>query len=268
MVHTEVAPSEHTEEHGPVEQRVAVVTGSTVGIGLATAVRLARSGAAVVLNSRSSAGAEAALARVREQAPGANVRHVAGDVTSLEAVGKIAEETVMELGRLDVWVNNAAPQIHIDFFDRQEPAQWHHVMDAMFYSTLNGIHAALPRLKATGGGTIVNVVSDAARVGTAGESLVSAAYGGVISITKSLAREFARYQVRVNCVSITLTAETAGYDRLMAQPTSAKIFKNIEAKMPLGVLQPDDVAQAVEFFACSRRVTGQTLSVNSGLSFP
>jgi 2-hydroxycyclohexanecarboxyl-CoA dehydrogenase len=244
--------------------RVAVITGSTRGIGLATARRLARQGASVVLNSRTGDGSEA----LKDLDLGERAIFIASDVSGVAGAQRLADLTVDRFGRVDVWVNNASPNVKVDFFDRQQPGDWHQTIDGKMFTTINCIHAVLPAMQAQGEGCIVNIVSDAARVGTAGESLVSAAYGGVIALTKSLAREFARHRIRVNCVSITLTTGTPGYERIIADEVRSKIFAKIAAKMPFGVLDPDDTAQAVEYFVLAKRVTGQTLSVNSGLSFP
>jgi|SRR3984885_474928 len=244
--------------------RVAVITGSTRGIGLATARRLARQGASVVLNSRTDAAAGA----LKDLDLGERAIFVTSDVSSVAGAQRLVDLAVDHFGRIDVWVNNASPNVKVDFFDRQQPDDWHQTIDGKMFTTINCIHAVLPALQAQGEGCIVNIVSDAARVGTAGESMVSAAYGGVIALTKSLAREFARYRIRMNCVSITLTTDTPAYERIIADEVRSKIFAKIAAKMPFGVLDPDDTAQAVEYFVLAKRVTGQTLSVNSGLSFP
>jgi NAD(P)-dependent dehydrogenase (short-subunit alcohol dehydrogenase family) len=244
--------------------RVAVITGSTRGIGLATARRLARRGASVVLNSRADHGQDA----LKELDPGTRAIFVRSDVSDIAGAQRLVDAALDRFGRVDVWVNNASPDVKIDFFDRQQPADWHQTIDGKMYTTINCIHAVLPVMQAQGEGCVVNIVSDAARVGTAGESMVSAAYGAVIALTKSLAREFARHKIRMNCVSITLTTDTPAYERIIADEVRSKIFTKIAARMPFGVLDPDDTAQAVEYFALAKRVTGQTLSVNSGLSFP
>jgi 2-hydroxycyclohexanecarboxyl-CoA dehydrogenase len=256
--------SESAEATADLAGRVVVITGSTRGIGLATARRLAGRGASIVLNSRTDHGSAA----LRELDLGARAAFVPSDVSDVAGAQRLVDLTIERYGRVDVWVNNASPGVKVDFFDRQQPADWRQTIDGKMFTTINCIHAVLPVMQAQGEGCVVNIVSDAARVGTAGESMVSAAYGAVIALTKSLAREFARHKIRMNCVSITLTTDTPAYERIVADEVRSKIFAKIAAKMPLGVLEPDDTAQAVEYFALAKRVTGQTLSVNSGLSFP
>ncbi|HEX3930528.1 MAG TPA: SDR family oxidoreductase [Nocardioides sp.] len=245
--------------------QVAVITGSTRGIGLASAHRLVAAGAQVVLNSRTGADESDSLGSFPPDAP---VAFCASDVSTVAGAEHLAHFAQERFGRIDLLVNNASPGVKVDFFDRLTPEDWRWTIDGKMFTTINCIHAVLPMMKVQERGCIINIVSDAARVGTAGESMVSAAYGGVIALTKSLAREFARHQIRMNCVSITLTTDTPAYERIIADEVRSKIFTKIASKMPFGVLDPDDTAQAVEYFALARRVTGQTLSVNSGLSFP
>lgn len=259
------------EKPGPSSNaRVAVVTGSTQGIGLAIAEELARRGHIVVINNRSGTGAETAVEKVVGGAQGVHrkVVYQRADVGDSSQLASLVSRVVSEFGRLDVWVNNASPPVKVDFFEHQTPDDHRAAMESKFFIAFQCIHAVLPVMKAQHAGSIINIVSDAGRVGTAGESLIAAAYGGLIAMSKSLAREFARYNVRINNVSVTLTKDTLAYDRVLGEPTGRKIFEKIGSKMQLGVLEPSDVAQAAGYFAESRRTTGQTLSVNSGLSFP
>jgi NAD(P)-dependent dehydrogenase (short-subunit alcohol dehydrogenase family) len=253
---------------GDVRDAVAVVIGSTRGIGLKTAQYLAGAGARVVLNDRSGVDSDDAVRTVRAERDGGDVSYVRANIAARDEVNALVESVMKRHGRIDIWVNNGSPGAHIDFFERTQPTDWQQTVDAKLITTMNGIRAAIPALRASGGGSIVNVVSDAGRVGTSGESLVAAAYGGVVALTKSLARELARDAIRVNCVSISLTRDTDGYERLASDEMRRRVFERVEQRMRLGVLEPADVAHAVLFFAGSRRVTGQTLSVNSGLSFP
>lgn len=246
---------------------VVVLTGATRGIGVAAAQRFAAAGAHVIINSRSGAGSTEALERLRSVAAG-RVEHHLLDVSRADDLDRFVASVVADFGGIDVWVNNASPEVPVDFFEQLSPEDWRTTIEAKLFLVLGCIRAVLPVMKDAGGGSIVNVVSDAGRVGTAGESLVSAAYGAVIALSKSLAREFARYGVRVNNVSVSLVRDTPGYDWVFADDTRARIFRKIEQRMPLGVLDPDDVAQAITYLAGASRVTGQTLSVNSGLSFP
>lgn len=132
------------------------------------------------------------------------------------------------------------------------------------------IREVIEPMTSQGGGAIVNMMSDAGRVGTPGEAIISGAYGGLVAIAKSLAQELARYNIRVNNVSITLTGDTGIYDEVMAGEFSRRIFTKIEQRIPLGLLMPDDVAEAIFFLASplARKITGQTLSVNGGMSYP
>jgi 2-hydroxycyclohexanecarboxyl-CoA dehydrogenase len=168
-------------------------------------------------------------------------------------------------GRIDVLVNNAGWDRAGPFVD-SDPADWDKVIGINLYGVLHTSHLVLPIMAGQGGGRVVNLASDAGRVGSSGEAVYSAAKGGVIAFTKTCAREMARHGITVNCVcpgptDTALFAEFAGDD--------PKLREALTKAIPLRRLaQPSDLAGAVAFLASDEAayITGQTLSVSGGLS--
>ena len=252
--------------------KVALVTGSTHGIGMATARRLLACGAVVVLNSRHrDRGDGVAAALIAElQLPQERCWHATADVTDPEQVREMVARILHRHGRVDVLVNNAGGPDHIRPFRELSPEQWHDSFRLKFWSKMYCLKEVVDPMCEQRSGAIVNLMSDAGRVGTPGESIISAAYGGLLAVTKSLAQEFARFNVRINNLSITLTGNTGVYNAVMEGEFSRRIFTKIEQRIPLGLPQPDDVAGAIVFLAspAAGKVTGQTLSVNGGMTYP
>jgi 2-hydroxycyclohexanecarboxyl-CoA dehydrogenase len=178
--------------------RVAVVTGGSRGIGFAVAVRFLREGVHVaVLDIRDEGGEH--LAAVGHKS-GARFLHVTADVSSCRQVQEAGDKVREEFGRLDIWVNNAGWD-RISSFLSTAPSDWEKVVGINLMGTVHGTRVALEgMLDGKDGGAIVNVASDAGRVGSSGEAVYSAAKGGVIAFTKAIAREVARQNIRVNCV--------------------------------------------------------------------
>jgi 2-hydroxycyclohexanecarboxyl-CoA dehydrogenase len=170
-----------------------------------------------------------------------------------------------QLGPIDVLVNNAGIDIIGPFVDSTE-AEWDRVIAVNLRGPINTCHVVLPRMIERGGGAIVNLGSDAGRVGSSGEAVYSAAKGGVIALTKTLARETVRHNIRVNCVCPGPT-DTA----LLGQVADAnpKLLEALSRAIPMRrVGQPRDVAPAVAFLVSDDAgyITGQTLSVSGGLN--
>ena len=178
-------------------------------------------------------------------------------------VQAMVSRVVEQFGRVDVLVNNAGWDKASPFVD-SDPADWDRAIAINLYGVLNTCKAVLPLMAAHGGGAVVNLGSDAGRVGSSGEAVYSAAKGGVIAFTKSLAREMARHQVRVNCVCPGPT-DTA----LFASFAGPKLREALTKAIPFRRLgQPADVANVVAFLASDETsfVTGQTVSVSGGLT--
>jgi 2-hydroxycyclohexanecarboxyl-CoA dehydrogenase len=242
---------------GRLNDKIAIVTGAGQGIGKAIAGKLAAEGAAVVVTDLD----EASAIQTADGLPGAVA--IGTDVTDRRAVQAMADQVARQFGRIDVLVNNAGWDKASPFID-SEPGDWDRAIAVNLYGVLHTCRAVLPVMAGQRRGAVVNLGSDAGRVGSSGEAVYSAAKGGVIAFTKSLAREMARHQVRVNCVCPGPT-DTA----LFASFAGPKLREALTQAIPFRRLgQPTDVANVVAFLASDEAsfVTGQTVSVSGGLT--
>jgi len=178
---------------GRLEDKIAIVTGGGQGIGKAIAGKLAAEGATVVVTDLDEASAK----ETADALPGAVA--IRADVTDRQGVQAMVSRVVQQFGRVDVLVNNAGWDKASSFVD-SDPADWDRAITVNLYGVLHTCKAVLPLMAERGSGAVVNLGSDAGRVGSSGEAVYSAAKGGIIAFTKSLAREMARHEVRVNCV--------------------------------------------------------------------
>ena len=239
--------------------RVALVTGAAQGIGRAIATALAEDGRRVIVGDlRADAAGETAAA--------IGGLAVALDVTDSASVAAAVERGEAELGPIEVLVNNAGWDELKPFLDTDE-AFWDRVIDVNFKGALRTTRALLPGMIERGFGRIVNIGSDAGRVGSSLESVYSGAKGGVIAFTKTIAREAARAGVTANvvCPGPTRTPLLEG----MAEQGGEKLVTSLERAVPMRRLgEPEDIAAAVTFLASERAgyITGQTLSVSGGLT--
>lgn len=237
--------------------KIALVTGAGSGIGRATARALADVGATVIVTDVNEDGGRETVEQL-----GGTARFVPLDVADRGACRAVAADIEAELGRLDVLANVAGwdiiqPFVDVtdDFMDR--------VIEINLKGPINLTKALIPALTASGSGRIVNVASDAGRVGSSGEAVYAGAKGGVIAFTKSLAREMVRNQIRVNCVCPGPT------DTPLLADQTEQIRQALERAIPMRRLaQPAEIADAIVFFASDRSsfVTGQVLSVSGGLT--
>ncbi len=247
--------------------RAAIVTGAGGGIGGAISRRLAREGAKVAVLDRDGEAAEATAAVIRGAGHGAAVA-ITCDITDRAAVDAAVARTEAELGPVAVLVNNAGWDVFKPF-TQTVPDEWERLIAINLVGALNMHHAVLPGMVERRSGRIVNIASDAARVGSSGEAVYAACKGGLVALSKTLAREHARHGITVNvvCPGPTDTALFAGFKDGAANPD--KLVQAFERAIPLGRIgQPDDLPGAVAFFASddAAYVTGQVLSVSGGLT--
>ena len=244
--------------------RAAIITGAANGIGRAAAQRFAAEGAAVLLaDVDEAAGAEAATAI---RARGGRAEFVRTDVTDESDVRAMVEAAAVRLGGLDVLVNNAGVGGFVPF-DRLEPAAWDRILAVNLRAVYLCCRQVLPHLRRSGHGAIVNVASQSGLQGQAMNEPYCASKGGVILLTRSLARELARENIRVNCVCPGGT-DTALLRQFVATGGSADAgLAGAAERVPMGRLaRPDEIAAAVLFLASddASYVTGVALPVDGG----
>jgi NAD(P)-dependent dehydrogenase (short-subunit alcohol dehydrogenase family) len=241
--------------------RVAIVTGGGSGIGRETSQLLARAGAAVAvadLNKASAQETAELITKAGGQAIGVEV-----DVTEPDAAAEAVEATVQAFGGLHILVNNAAAWSVKLFKDITKEEYASKDVGVSLIGTMVMTRAAFDALRESGGGSVVNLISDSARVGEPYMVAYGAAKGGVISFTKGFAKEAARYKIRVNAVSPG-TTKTPGANPIIETWGGEE---KLMAAYPLRRLgDPIDQANAILFFASdlSSWVTGQVLSVSGG----
>ncbi len=244
-----------------LKDKKAIITGSSRGVGAAVALAFAREGADVVVNYSSSEGpAKEVVAQI--EAMGRRAVAVKADVAKADDCQKLVDAALGDLGGLDIIVNNAG-------FTR--PAMLHKMTEEQWDAVLN-IHlkavwlmtrAAFNHFKEQNSGRIINVTSVAGIVGTVGQVNYSAAKGGVISLTKSIAREMARYNVCANVISLGIVA-TDMTEKIRTDPKLKEIYMR---RILLGrFAEPDDITGAFVFLASdeARYITGQLICVDGG----
>lgn len=248
------------------EGKTVVVTGGGGGIGSAVCAGFAAEGASVAVLDR-AADAAAATAGALGDA-GRTALAVEADITERASVDHAIATVEAELGPIDVLVNNAGWDLFVPFL-QTEPDDWSRLIDINLVGALHMHHAVLPGMVERGGGRIVNVSSDAARVGSSGEAVYAACKAGLVAFSKTLAREHSRHGITFNvvCPGPTDTALLATVTDAANDPE--KLREAFRRSIPIGRLgQPEDLVGAVLFFASDAAgfVTGQVLSVSGGLT--
>ena len=246
--------------------KVALITGGTTGIGFSTAMMMAESGATVAVAGRSESKGKKALTRLKEM--NENCIYIAADVSKTAACQQVVQETVSRLGRLDILVNSAGVFMEgpIETFSEED---YHHVMDINVKGTFFMCQSALPEIRKSGGGAIVNVSSDSGIMGNRDGTLYCASKGAVTIFTKALAVDVAKDNIRVNCVCPG-DVLTPMFDKEAARSDDPQDYlEEIQRHYPVGrVGKPEEVAATICFLASEVApfVVGAAWSIDGGLT--
>lgn len=243
-----------------MEGQSVIVTGGASGIGKATAFLLARQGARVYVGDVDEEGGRKAASD--GAAERLTIEYLPLDLTDPSSIDVFTAAIHQRVECVDGLVNGAGWD-QIQPFLENPPEMWDRVIAINLMGAIRLTRGVLPPMVAARAGKIVNISSDAGRVGSIGETVYAAAKGGLIAFTKSLARELARYQINVNCVCPGPT------DTPLFQRQPERMKEALTRAIPFRrIAQPIEIAQAVLFFASSRSdyITGQVLSVSGGLT--
>ncbi|AYH44054.1 2-hydroxycyclohexanecarboxyl-CoA dehydrogenase [Azoarcus sp. DN11] len=249
-----------------LEGKVVIVTGGAGGIGSAICRRFGEERASVAVFDINREAAEAVAAEI--QSAGGKARAYAVDLTSQDSVITAVTAAEGELGPIDVLVNNAGWDKVGNFLDTEKPL-WDKIVAINLYGALYMHHAVVKGMRERGRGRVINVASDAGRVGSSGEAVYSFCKGGLIAFSKTMARELARQQININVVCPGPT-DTPLLDDICGEgERGEKLRTAFTRAVPFGRLgQPGDLPGAVAFLASDDAafITGQVMSVSGGLT--
>jgi 2-hydroxycyclohexanecarboxyl-CoA dehydrogenase len=245
-----------------LQQKIALVTGAAGGIGRALCQRLVEERAIVMAIDRD----EDALTQLH--ADQTSLHPLPLDITDYNAVTNAIATVEANHGPIDVLINNAGWDIAKPFVETT-PDLWQKIVEINLYGPLNLHHAVLPGFCKRGQGKIVNIASDAARVGSSGEAVYAACKGGIVSFTKTIAREHARDGIIANVVCPGPTDTPLLQSFVGDGEYGQRVYEGLKRAIPLKRLgQPDDLPGIIAFLASddSAFITGQVISVSGGLT--
>ena len=243
--------------------KVAIVTGGASGLGRGIALALAREGARVAVVDLNEAGARDTVEAIAKD--GGQAAAWRADISDKARIDQVVAEIVSRWGTVDILVNNAGLD-RVGPFVSSSEAEWDLILRVNLKGPIVCTRAVLDEMIRKGYGKIINIASDAGRVGSTGEAVYSAAKGGIIAFTKTIARETARHRLNVNCVCPG-PSDTPLFQEVAAG--NPKLAESLKRVIPFGRLgTAEDLAPAVVFLASDESgfVTGQTLSVSGGLT--
>jgi 3-oxoacyl-[acyl-carrier protein] reductase len=253
--------------------KVALITGSSEGIGKTIALKFAENEADVVINGRTSESGMETVNKIKDM--GRQAIFEKADLTVYNEVKEMVDRVLEKMSRIDILVvsggtsSRGKPLIAPNFFRDVAPDTYIDFINSQYFSRLYCVRAVLDHMIEKKSGKIVLIGTDAGRWPTPGESLPGGAGAALVLTTKVLASEFARWGIRINTISTTVTKDTPGIELVLSCGPAAKVFQKAMERQPFP-LRANDIAEAALFLAseASDQITGQTLSVNGGLCFP
>jgi 2-hydroxycyclohexanecarboxyl-CoA dehydrogenase len=246
--------------------KTAIVTGGARGIGRAIVTAFAVAGANVVIADAREADAQATAAEIQKEL-GSRILAIGADVTKLKDMERVRDATLHDFGAIDILVNNAGWDRLMPFL-KTTPDLWDRVIGINYGGVLNACYAVLPQMVSRKQGAIINISSDSARVGSLGEAVYSGAKAAVIAFSKTIAREHARDNIRVNVICPGLV-DTPLLQEIRHEEFGQKVLGSIVNYIPLKrFAKPEDIAPMVVFLAsdAASYITGQVTSINGGLT--
>jgi NAD(P)-dependent dehydrogenase (short-subunit alcohol dehydrogenase family) len=252
-----------------LSESAVLIAGGSSGVGLASALALVDAGVRrLALASRSVERGEAARAAVATRAPGVQVDFFATDADDPRAVEDTVARAHETMGRIDVLVSSIASAYRPELLFRTPMDDIAGILTAQALPPMYFTRAVLPFMRADGGGSIMNIASDAAKTATPGESVLGAAMAAIVMFTRTVAIEGKRDGIRANALTPSLIANTPTAERVLSDGFSKNLFEKAAQQAHLGVAEPEDLASLVVFLAspAAAKLTGQAISVNGGIS--
>lgn len=250
-----------------LKDKVAIVTGASKGIGRAIAVAFAQEGARVAICSRASSKDEGEAVATAIQIAGGDAIYIQADISIITDAQRLVEETVNKWGRLDVLCNNAGVGL-LRTVEETSAEEWRNLLSINLDGAFHCSKFAIPAMRRTGKGSIINIASVASFVGFLADAAYCTSKGGLLMLTRQMALDYARENIRVNaiCPGFIHTYQLEQY--LGQKPDPEAAWAEVLAHHPLGRIgMPEEVAAAAVFFASdeSSFVTGAHLAVDGGL---
>ena len=252
----------------PIAECGVVALGGTAGVGLEIAAQFAEQGARLALLGRNEERGAAACAAVRARTSGAQVDFIRVDASDPAEAVRAEQAARAKLGSIDVLVCSTGPSeppcllgdILIESIGLR--------LEEIILPPLHMMQAVLPAMRRQGRGAIINVASDAAKIATPGETLIGAAMAAIVMFSRAAALEVKREGVRINLLTPSLIAGTPGAALIAADPFASKMFEKAARLAHLGVAEAEDLAAMALYLAspAARRITGQAISINGGIS--